>query len=139
MVPGLAKLGCHCRHGAGRPQRNALHGDSLPSRRRPRLWSYDPGQLRHHQGPGLPGEEPKPKNKEEKGMAREDPEVCAKDEAIPDDSLVVDPKTKGVRNGFVYLPKPTGQNPEALKTLVAKEAKVEIDQKNCRFVPHVIA
>src|SRR3954451_19039368 len=75
----------------------------------------------------------------EKGKAAKDPEVCAKDEPIPSRELVVDPENKGVAYGFVYLVKPKGSNPEAVKELLAKKPKVELDQKNCEFIPYVQA
>lgn len=74
-----------------------------------------------------------------KGQAAKDPQVCAKGAAIPDESLAVDPKTKGVRNGIAFLVKPQGTNPDAAKSLLQKEASVEIDQKNCTFVPFASA
>ena len=58
---------------------------------------------------------------------------------IPDESIVVDPKTKGVANGFAYVVNPSGTNPEAEKALLAKAPEVVVDQKGCRFVPHVVA
>ncbi|AGA26199.1 carboxypeptidase regulatory-like domain-containing protein [Singulisphaera acidiphila] len=76
---------------------------------------------------------------QEKGQAAKDGQVCAKDEAILDDKLVVDPKTKGIQFGFVYLAKPNGQHPDALKAISATTPKVVFDQLNCRFVPHVVA
>jgi hypothetical protein len=85
------------------------------------------------------GSVPPAKNLVEKGAAPKDPQVCAKDAQIPSRELVVDPPTKGVRYAFAYLPKPQGTNPEAAKALVAKEAKVVIDQKNCEFIPYVAA
>lgn len=74
-----------------------------------------------------------------KGQAPKDPGVCAAAMAIPADDLVVDPQSKGVQYGFAYLLQPKGENPEALKQIVAKAAEVEVDQKNCRFVPHALA
>ena len=71
------------------------------------------------------------------GQAAKDPSVCAKDKAIMDRKLVVDPASKGIRYAFAYLPKPQGANPEAVKALVAKTPVVEIDQKNCEFLPYV--
>ena len=53
--------------------------------------------------------------------------------------LVVDPASKGIRYAFAYLPKPQGANPDAVKALVAKTPVVEIDQKNCEFLPYVTA
>jgi hypothetical protein len=84
-------------------------------------------------------EVPPAKNLVEVGAAPKDPSVCAKNEAIPDHSLVVDPKTKGVRYAFAYLNKPLGANPEAVKELVARAPQVVIDQKNCEFIPYVTA
>jgi len=34
---------------------------------------------------------------------------------------------------------PASKNPEALKAIVDKHPKVEMDQINCEFVPHVVA
>lgn len=65
-------------------------------------------------------------------------EVCATHE-VPDESIVVDPATKGVANCVVYLVRPKGENPEAVKAMVEAHPTVEIDQKGCQFVPHVIA
>ncbi len=62
--------------------------------------------------------------------------ICAKAE-IDSERLVVNATNKGVRNVLVYIPKPTQVNPEAASA--AKVAPVEFDQKNCRFVPHVLA
>jgi hypothetical protein len=75
----------------------------------------------------------------EKGKAAKDPEVCGKDEPIPSRELVVDPATKGVAHGFVFLIKPRGSNPDAVKALLALKPKVELDQKNCEFIPYVQA
>ena len=50
---------------------------------------------------------------------------------------MIDPKTKGVSYGFAYISRPKGTNPEAVKELVDKKPKVEIDQKNCEFVPYL--
>ena len=84
-------------------------------------------------------EVPPSRNLIEKGQAQKDAEVCAKDEAVPNRELLVDPKTKGVAYGFVYLVKPKGANPAAVKELLAKHPKVELDQKNCEFIPYVQA
>jgi hypothetical protein len=74
-----------------------------------------------------------------KGEAQKDPQVCARAEAIPSRELVVDPSSKGVQYGYAYLVKPQGEYSTAVKELVAKAPKVEIDQKNCEFIPHVSA
>ena len=76
----------------------------------------------------------------EKGRAQRDPEICAREAAIPNRELVVDPKTKGVVYGFAYLVKPKGSNPGAVKELLARSPKkAELDQKNCEFLPYVLA
>src|SRR5271166_1809448 len=75
----------------------------------------------------------------EKGRAQRDPEICAREAAIPNRELVVDPKTKGVVYGFAYLIKPKGSNSGAVKELLARSPKAEIDQKNCEFLPYVLA
>jgi len=65
-----------------------------------------------------------------------DPAVCAK-EAIPNEKLVVDPETKGVKLALVYIPKPTAVNEEAKSAALANP--VVFDQKDCIFKPHVLA
>ncbi|MBV8130776.1 MAG: hypothetical protein JO114_24260 [Planctomycetaceae bacterium] len=75
----------------------------------------------------------------EKGRAQKDPEICAREAAIPNRELVVDPKTKGVVSGFAYLVKPKGSNPGAVKELLTRSPKAELDQKNCEFLPYVLA
>jgi hypothetical protein len=82
---------------------------------------------------------PAPKILVEKGKAPKDPNVCAKDEPVSSRELVVDPVSKGVAHGFVYLVRPSGSNPAAVKDLLARNPKVEMDQKNCEFVPYVQA
>jgi hypothetical protein len=82
---------------------------------------------------------PPAKNLVEVGQAPKDPAVCAKSDPIPSRELVVDPKTKGVRYAFVYLVRPQGTNPEAVKELLAKAPQAVIDQKNCEFIPYVTA
>jgi plastocyanin len=78
---------------------------------------------------------PKPKVLDSKAK---DPQVCAVKPLYSRD-LVIDPKTKGMAHIFAYLPRPKGANPEALKALVEKAPKVEIDQKNCEFLPYSTA
>jgi len=85
------------------------------------------------------GDVPAPANLFNVGAAPKDPAVCAKDAPIPDRELVVDAKTKGVRYAFVYLVKPEGANPDAVKKLLAGAPQATIDQKNCEFVPYVTA
>src|SRR2546421_709775 len=76
------------------------------------------------------GDLPKP----DKIAATKDPEVCGK-MPLYDESVMVD-KDGGVANIMVYLSKkPTAVNPEYRKT--AKD-KVVLDNKGCRFEPHVL-
>jgi len=75
----------------------------------------------------------------EQGKAAKDPEICAKDRPILSREIVVDPKTKGVANSFVYLVRPKGKNPEAVQELIAKNPKVELDQLGCEFMPYSLA
>jgi len=84
-------------------------------------------------------EAPAQKNIVEKGQAPKDPAVCAAAGPIPDNTLVVDPKTKGVRYAIVYLVKPNGENPAAVKAIAEKKASVVVDNKNCEFVPFATA
>jgi hypothetical protein len=74
-----------------------------------------------------------------KGQAKNNPDVCATKEAIPSHDLEVDPKTKGVAYGFAYLIRPKANNPALVQELIKKMPKVEVDQKNCDFVPHSVA
>ncbi len=65
-----------------------------------------------------------------------DPSVCAADD-VPDESLVVDPATKGVANVIIYLRKAPAGMPADLKASKVKE--VVVDQKGCRYFPHITA
>ncbi len=69
---------------------------------------------------------------------QKDPQVCGKVDLYERD-LVVDAKTRGISNAFAYLPSPKGQNPEAEKALVTQHPTIEIDQKNCEFLPYSVA
>jgi hypothetical protein len=75
----------------------------------------------------------------EKGKATKDPNVCAKDQKIVSHELEIDPKTRGVAHGFAFVVRPKGSNPQAVKDLIAKKPAIEIDQKNCDFLPHSVA
>jgi hypothetical protein len=83
----------------------------------------------------LEGDIPKLKPLVAKGDNKvNDPAICAAAD-VPDDTLVVDSKTKGIANTFVYLPKAEKIHPR-LKDSATKE--VAFDQKDCRFVPHAL-
>jgi hypothetical protein len=81
---------------------------------------------------------PPPVVLEAAGKASKNPEVCAKTKAIMSRELVVDPKTKGVSYGIAYLLRPKGNNPKAIKDLIAQHPKAELDQSNCEFQPYVL-
>jgi RNA polymerase sigma factor (sigma-70 family) len=73
------------------------------------------------------------------GKAPRDPGVCAKDAPILSQKLVVDEKTKGVRDAFAYLVRPAAANPKREAELIDTFPEVDFDQKACYFVPHSIA
>ncbi len=55
---------------------------------------------------------------------------------VPDESVVIDPRTKGLANAVIYLAKePTQIHPELVKP---KVPQVILDQRGYRFVPHVL-
>jgi hypothetical protein len=85
----------------------------------------------------LKGDAPKPKVLAEKGKAAKDPEVCAKDAPILSERLVVDADSKGVKNVFVYIPKPTAVNEEAKSSV--HSGQIVFDQEKCTFIPHALA
>jgi plastocyanin len=70
--------------------------------------------------------------------ADKNPEVCGKP-PLYDPELVVDSASLGVANAFAFLPAPVGKNADAEKALLAAHPKVELDQKNCEFLPTSLA
>lgn len=80
----------------------------------------------------LDGAIPELPPKMKKGNPAAKDAVCMAQD-IPDESLVVDEKSKGIANIFLYLPKATKIHPD-LKS--SKEKSVTFDNKECRFVPH---
>ncbi len=83
------------------------------------------------------GTVPEAKILQAQGKAEKDPNICAKDGPIVSERLVVDSGSKGVKNVFVYLLRPTAVNEDAKKAALAK--KVIFDQKGCVYVPHALA
>jgi hypothetical protein len=73
------------------------------------------------------------------GQAQKDPNVCATSVAIRSHDLEVDSKTKGVAYGFAFLSRPKASNPALVEEMVKKTPKVEMDQRNCDFLPHSVA
>jgi hypothetical protein len=86
------------------------------------------------------GDEKIPEIKEEvaKGKSAKDANVCAATSAIMSRDLVVDPKTKGVAYGLVFLVKPKGDSTEQIRALVTKSPTVVLDQKGCEFQPYIL-
>jgi hypothetical protein len=82
------------------------------------------------------GDPPAPKVLAEKGKAPKDPEVCAKDDPVLSERLVVDGATKGVKNVLIYLSKPTSVSDDAKKAYAA--TPILFDQEKCVYTPHVI-
>jgi hypothetical protein len=55
-------------------------------------------------------------------------------QGVPDESLVVDPKTKGIAHIFVYLRKaPASVHPDLKQSA---KPEVAFDNKGCQYVPH---
>ena len=70
-----------------------------------------------------------------KGANVKDAQVCAAQD-LPNQTLVVDPQSKGIANIFLYLRKaPSSVHPDAKDP--PKEPAV-FDQKNCQFIPHAL-
>lgn len=66
--------------------------------------------------------------------AAKDAAVCAVTD-IPNYNLTVDPATKGIADVFVYIRKPSSVNPALAKV---PTDVLEIDQKQCQFIPHAM-
>jgi hypothetical protein len=80
--------------------------------------------------------------------ATKDEEVCAKDKEFLTEEVIVNAKTKGVKNVVVWLAPEPPAGGGKLKDLppwdkkaipAAAKPTVEIDQPCCRFIPHVLA
>ena len=87
----------------------------------------------------LDGAIPAPKILIKKGdPAAKDGTVCAAVDLLSD-SLVIDPKTKGIRHIFVYIRKIDKAKTKIHPKLAAGAKKdVVFDQKGCRFTPHTL-
>ena len=74
--------------------------------------------------------------KVEKGANVKDAQVCAAN-AVPDETYVVDPATKGLANVFIWVQRiDKDEIPAEFKK--PKKASIEIDNKGCKFVPHCV-
>ena len=91
---------------AATPRDDGEHRPTAARRaRRPRREGRRMGDA---QGAGHPGGQPARREVLlAQGKAPKDPEVCAKEAPIPNERLVVDAASKGVKNVLVYIPKPT--------------------------------
>jgi Polysaccharide lyase family 4, domain II len=69
-------------------------------------------------------------------LGDKDREVCVVNPPHPEETLIVDAKTKGIANIVVYLKKAPSKIHPALKA--SKVKTVVFDQKNCRFEPHLL-
>ena len=84
----------------------------------------------------LDGIIPKPKILVAKNQNVRDANVCAVADLL-DESLVVDKKTKGIANIFIYIRKVDKIHPD-LKVTPKKKLEVVFDQKACHFMPHAM-
>lgn len=92
-------------------------------------WGHLKGQV------VLAGDVPVIKPLYAKGQAPKDNEVCGLQD-IPDESLLIDPKTRGIANVFVWLAKkPDKINPALVKP---PAAVADFDNVKCLFVPRVM-
>ncbi len=78
---------------------------------------------------------PEPKVLVKKGDPNVKDAVCKADNILSKD-IEVDPATKGVKDSFAYLVKPSGDYKAAEAALVEKTPEVVVDQVNCEYVPY---
>lgn len=52
---------------------------------------------------------------------------------IPDEKLLIDPKSRGIRNVFVYVTNVAAIHPDLVKS---SPSEVVINTEGCRFIPH---
>ena len=71
-----------------------------------------------------------------KGQAPKDVEVCSATD-VPDERLIVDPKTKGVKNVFAYIYK-MRENQVHPDMKEPRESDVELVFERCRIQPRVL-
>ncbi len=84
----------------------------------------------------LDGQVPAPKLLIKKGgVVAKAAAVCAAQD-VADDSLVIDPQSKGIANVAIWLVKKPANIPPELEE--PAQPKVVFDQVGCRFIPHVL-
>lgn len=69
-----------------------------------------------------------------KGSPVKDSEICAAKD-FENHDLVIDPKTKGISNIFVYMRTAKKIHPDLMKS---KKPTIKFDQKGCRFIPRTL-
>ena len=123
-LSGLSGIGAGCAADAAFPRRSSVGQAETGTIKGRLVW----------------GDEKIPEVKETvaKGKSAKNPDVCAATSSIMSRDLVVDPKTKGVAYGIVFLVKPKGDSTEQVRELLAKNPKVVLDQKGCEFQPYVL-
>ena len=82
------------------------------------------------------GNPPAPAELVAKGAGVANAEICSVNPVVSD-RLVIDPKTKGIKNCVIWLDKGRSDkvHPNYAKP---KKAAVKIDNKSCVFVPHIV-
>jgi hypothetical protein len=70
-----------------------------------------------------------------------DKAACTKDGPVKDETWIINPKNKGIRNTFVWLEgqKKGDKLPIHADLKKVGPAKVEVDQPACAFIPHAVA
>lgn len=73
--------------------------------------------------------------------ANPDAAACMKDGPLKDESWIVNPKNKGLKNVFVWLEaaKKGDKLPIHPKHAKKPDNKIDVDQPSCAFIPHAIA
>lgn len=67
------------------------------------------------------------------GEATKDPQICSNE--IPDERLVVDAKTRGIRDVFVYIKKAPSVHPDLRK---GQPDDLHAIALKCRYIPHAL-
>ncbi len=83
----------------------------------------------------LEGDTPKVESLVVKGDEQVKDALCRAFE-IPDESLLVDPGTRGIANVFVFLPRAPAKIYEG--QVNGSEEPLVFDQQGCRFIPHTM-
>lgn len=89
------------------------------------------------------GKEVKPRQPIAVKKDHNDYAFCMKDGEFLDETWIIDPKTKGLKNTFIWLA-PTAKDGKlaihpARAKIAASDERVVIDQPICMFVPHALA